>query len=819
MSRRAVLLILPWLVIVATLSPFIIGIQNHFVYSDSPFLTTAYQSVKVNDIMKEYFNLTQRSEIFVIVNGSYNTSLEQVESKAKILEDAVVINPFNIISQENKTYFSTINPIVENYTKELLPLHNIYVNAVKTREILLQNLSWFEYQLNVTYGFPLGKEVRNTTYLQEFLKNYEGHNLTYAGIAGYKTFKDPFVLFFSFSNYTNSSLIKDFLNTFSNYSLVIKKVSGISLPEEAIENPRSYVLMRVEQIVKPPPITISNFHRGDSWLFIVTVPRNESLTKVQQFIQSVNGLVTGHFPIYAQSAYYTGKDIEVIDVVTVALVGFLLAILLRSLLPILLLISSAVIGLVIGYSVLYSLTLFGYSIYYISGLVIPPIVFGITIDYSILLMYRYFEELRKGTKNPLTVALKTAGRGATFSGLSITLAFSTFILSTSPLLRNIGEALVVASLSSLIPAILFTFSMLKILPIKWLGFPRKEVPNPIDARQKYLEKSAKFAIKWKYLILALMVILVIGSFFVIKDHPTNVAFTEIVPSTSETVEGEKFLSSMFNYSTDYILFKGNPNSTYANIALVSQEVIRSGGLAYGPASLGTFIIPKPSYVTDLYYSHNYSYVEALIPYPVFSSKAINFTQYLINQGFMVGGSNANRIDIVNNTVGIYFSFVLPLTIIAIAAYLFLVLRSIVIPLRLVFTLAISSLVGVGVMDIVFGSVYWLSPLIVFAILFSLGIDYDLFIVLRIREERKTNEDDRIVAGVKNTGLVVTAAGLILSGAFFSLVTADMRFLQEIGFSVGFSVLFDTFIVRPILVPAIMSILKKYNWWPGERNTA
>jgi Predicted drug exporters of the RND superfamily len=102
---------------------------------------------------------------------------------------------------------------------------------------------------------------------------------------------------------------------------------------------------------------------------------------------------------------------------------------------------------------------------------------------------------------------------------------------------------------------------------------------------------------------------------------------------------------------------------------------------------------------------------------------------------------------------------------------------------------------------------------VFALLFSLGIDYDMFIILRIKEEKGKDEDERIIKGITYTGLVVTAAGLILAGAFFSLISADMRFLEEIGFSVGFSVIFDTFIVRPIFVPAIMSILKKYNWWP------
>jgi RND superfamily putative drug exporter len=92
----------------------------------------------------------------------------------------------------------------------------------------------------------------------------------------------------------------------------------------------------------------------------------------------------------------------------------------------------------------------------------------------------------------------------------------------------------------------------------------------------------------------------------------------------------------------------------------------------------------------------------------------------------------------------------------------------------------------------------------------------MFIIIRILEE-EGSEEERIVKAISNTGLVVTAAGLILAGAFLSLGSADMRFLQEIGITVGITILFDTFIVRPIFVPAIMSILKKYNWWPRVRD--
>ncbi len=820
MMNSKALLLVPWIVILVALAPFALNVQKDFVYSDSPFLGKEYESVVVDDIVSQYFKLGQNSSIYVIVNGSYNQSYDEVMASLKYLQGYTLVTPYDYVEQAENTYLHEVSPIVENITSVLMPLHELYLNLSSERSFLLENFTYFEYQLNVTYGIPLGAFNSSSPEALAFKLAYQGllqenvSKLEASRDAGLQLFKDPYLLLFSFNNYSNFSLARSTLSSFDNYSYLVFLLTGKHVPNDALINPESFALNEVERKLPPPPVSVSEFHKGNEWLFIVEVPKNESLTSVEEFIQHVNGTVTGHLAIYAQSAFYTQGNLEIIDVVTVLLVGALLIALLRSPVPILLLIASAVIGVVLAYGLLHMLTLFGYQIYYISGLVIPPIVFGITVDYSILFVYRYFEEIRKGKQDPLKTALRTAGRGAVFSGISITIGFASFVLSSSPLLRNIGEALIVASVSSIIPAILFNYTALYVIPQRVLGFPRKEVPNPMDARQRYLERAARTSVNKRGLVLLIILALALFSFFVFLTHPSNVDVDEIVPNYSSSVRGLGQLSSLFNYSVDYVIIKGNPNSSYDKITALAKQVISEGGLVYSPFSVGKEVLNKSEYVGG-FYSHNYTLVEVYIPYPVFSKGAINLTRELISQGYMVGGSNAQRIDIVDNTVSIYYSEVLPLTIGLITLYLFFVLGSAIVPIRLSLTLLVSSLIGVAVMDLVFNSPYWLSPLIVFALLFSLGIDYDMFIVLRIMEE-KGEEEERIVSGVKNTGLVVTAAGLILSGAFFSLVFTNMEFLREIGFAVGFSVLFDTFVVRPIFVPAIMAVLKKYNWWPRAR---
>ena len=807
-----------WFILLLALAPFALNVQHLFVYSDSPFLTNQYASVKVKNILVKYFNYSAEDEIYVLIKGNYSSSLHLINMTAReYLKNYKILTPYDLLNESNETYFKVIKPLVEKVYNQLLPLRELYQNLTLQRDEILSNITKFQYQLNITYGLPLGKFYSDSPTAEKFLAIYShlnGTPLERARNASLAIFKNPFVLLFSFNNYTNTSLISHVIFNISpsDYVYLIQKITGKNITFNEVQNPFNYSLNVIEREIPPPPLSINQFHKGNEWLFIIQVPSNESLTDVEDFMSHINATVTGHLPIYAESAVVTEQDIRTIDIVTVIILTALLVVLIRAVLPIILLILSALIGLVIAYSLLYLMTFFGYSIYYISGLVIPPIVFGITVDYSILFLYRYFEEIRKGTKSPLSKAFRTAGKAVLISGLSISLGFSSFIISSSPLLRNIGIALVIASVSSLIPALLFMRTMLGSIDAKRLSFPRKEIPNPADIRQRYLERMASFAINKRYLILLLMLILGLGSFYVFNTHTTNVSIKEIVPSSSSVVIGEEELSHFYNYSIDYVIIQGNPNVSYSKIYDLTQKLINEGALVYGPASIGKALFKSPTYITNFYYSHNYTLLEVYIPYPVFSKGAINLTKQLIKEGYLVGGSNAERVDIVDNTVNLYYTEVLPITIAIITIYLILSLGSIIVPLRLSLTLLLSSLVGVSILYLIYGSLYWLTPLIVFAIMYSLGIDYDMFIIIRILEE-KGSEEERIINAVKNTGLVVTAAGLILAGAFLSLGFSSMRFLQEIGIGVGITILFDTFIVRPIFVPAILAILKKYNWWP------
>uniref|UniRef100_A0A7S1CL24 Membrane transport protein MMPL domain-containing protein n=1 Tax=Bicosoecida sp. CB-2014 TaxID=1486930 RepID=A0A7S1CL24_9STRA len=177
---------------------------------------------------------------------------------------------------------------------------------------------------------------------------------------------------------------------------------------------------------------------------------------------------------------------------------------------------------------------------------------------------------------------------------------------------------------------------------------------------------------------------------------------------------------------------------------------------------------------------------------------------------------------------------MPMVMVVTVAVLLLVtalaFRSVVIALRLVFTLAVTLSWSFGSGVVVFQTTLmdwtgqsmadvhalsWMAPVMTFSLILSLGCDYDIFITTRIREFRAMGFDDRaaVVKGYYRTGGVITTAGVIMIISFGSLMLSSQMLLVECGFLLAWSVALDTFVVRSLLVPGLMVLLGRANWWP------
>jgi putative drug exporter of the RND superfamily len=173
-----------------------------------------------------------------------------------------------------------------------------------------------------------------------------------------------------------------------------------------------------------------------------------------------------------------------------------------------------------------------------------------------------------------------------------------------------------------------------------------------------------------------------------------------------------------------------------------------------------------------------------------------------------------------------FKTIIIAVLIGIFVVLALLLRSIVAPTYLIFTVLLSLLATLGLTTFVFqivggqpGVAWWLPPFL-FVMLVALGADYNIFLMSRIREEARVHTTaDATARGLALTGHVITSAGLILAGTFGALLFAPLRSLQQYGFAVTIGILLDTFVVRSLLVPSIAVMLGRHNWWPSRRARA
>jgi RND superfamily putative drug exporter len=193
----------------------------------------------------------------------------------------------------------------------------------------------------------------------------------------------------------------------------------------------------------------------------------------------------------------------------------------------------------------------------------------------------------------------------------------------------------------------------------------------------------------------------------------------------------------------------------------------------------------------------------------------------VDDGILVGGVTAVAID--SNDASIHDrNTIIPIVLVVILVILMLLLRAIVAPVVLVLSVVVSFAASLGVSAFVFNGLFGFPgadpavPLYGFVFLVALGIDYNIFLMTRVREESQLHGTRQgILRGLAVTGGVITSAGLVLASTFAALGVIPILFLAQIAFIVAFGVLVDTLIVRSLLVPAVSYDIGRVIWWPSK----
>jgi putative drug exporter of the RND superfamily len=189
---------------------------------------------------------------------------------------------------------------------------------------------------------------------------------------------------------------------------------------------------------------------------------------------------------------------------------------------------------------------------------------------------------------------------------------------------------------------------------------------------------------------------------------------------------------------------------------------------------------------------------------------------------LVGGQPATTFDTMQANERDQM-LLIPLILLAIALILGVLLRSVIAPLYLTLTIILGYTATLGLSTLLFTFVFGYegisSALVLYLFVFSaaLGIDYSIYLMTRIREETENRDlKEGVETALSRTGGVITSAGIILAGTFSALMTLPLRDLFQIGLAVAIGVLLDTFVTRTIMVPSIVLLLKRWNWWPSAR---
>jgi RND superfamily putative drug exporter len=188
---------------------------------------------------------------------------------------------------------------------------------------------------------------------------------------------------------------------------------------------------------------------------------------------------------------------------------------------------------------------------------------------------------------------------------------------------------------------------------------------------------------------------------------------------------------------------------------------------------------------------------------------------------LVGGNTAINLDVQRASTHDR-NLIIPIVLAVVFVILALLLRALVAPVMLIATVVLSFAATLGVSALFFDHVFNFGgadtsfPLFVFVFLVALGIDYNIFLMTRVREEAKRHgARTGALTGLAATGGVITAAGAVLAGTFAVLGTLPVTFLTELGFAVAFGVLLDTLVVRSVLVTALNLDLGRWVWWPSR----
>jgi putative drug exporter of the RND superfamily len=585
--------------------------------------------------------------------------------------------------------------------------------------------------------------------------------------------------------------------------------------------------------------------------------------------------LAGDIPTFVDEQTATGHQQGVTQELAIFFIIALLLVVFRALLAPLVTLLPAALALVVAGPLIAEATHIGVQVSSLLQILLVVIVLGAGTDYGLFLIFRMREELRAGRdpKDAVVVSVTRVGESITFSGVTVIAALASLLLASFGLYKGLGPGLaigigvvLIANLT-LLPALLALVGRAVFWPL---------IPKPGQQRRSVWGAVAARVVGRPVVTLVIGVVAFGGLALAVLDYSPAGFGTPTVNATSDSAQGQAALTAHFATA------QSNPTNVVfamaasvwrhpAVLARAQSELVATGlfkavagalnpngeGAAFAPAQLAALyraLGPPQSLAVTL---------PANSAIPVRAYEAYRATAQFVSRdgrtllydtSLRAGGpetaaalnaipsvrsavaSVATRIGARDNGVAGEapslndvasvsahdLAKILPVVMIVLALLLALMLRSLVAPIYLVVSVALSYLAALGLAVLVFvviggqAGINFVLPFFMFIFIMALGEDYNILVMSRIREEAHRHSlPEAVRRAVQATGTTVTSAGLILAGTFAVLTATGGTQVQEIGIGLAVGVLLDTFLVRTLLVPSTVVLIGRWNWWPSK----
>ncbi len=544
------------------------------------------------------------------------------------------------------------------------------------------------------------------------------------------------------------------------------------------------------------------------------------LDPVQDVRDRVSGNDAGLEVAVTGAAGYGADAIEVYESINgtlfaaaFGLVFVLLILIYRS--PFLLWLPLIAVGFaeILSRAIGFGLTEAGVTVNGQSSSILSVLVLGAGTDYALLLIARYREELRhrESKSESMRISLRSAGPAILASGGTVIAALLCLSLAELNSTASLGPIGAIGIVSAMVAMLTLLPAMLVIAPrfVFWPKVPRVG-SGGVDAEhgpwRRLGDRTARGPRRVWIGALVALAVMALGLFAYDDGLTSSNGFRDDV----EAVTGQELIAKSFpggaNAPTEIVV------NEPARVEAVTGAVGQVEGVAQvrpvtrsESAVLLNAVLEPEAYTTEAF---------DLIPGIRDAAQEAGGPETLVGGGTAVEYDirQASRHDV---------KLVVPLVILVVFLILVALLRAVAAPLMLVGTVVVSFFAALGVgfliSDWIFGfpGVDPSLPLFAFVFLVALGIDYNIFLMARVREETVSyGTREGVLRGLAVTGGVITSAGIVLAGTFMVLSILPLVFLTQLGITVAFGVLLDTFLVRSILVPALVLDIGPPVWWPS-----